>query len=266
VNPAVPWSSYWTPLKFLHIVNLANLFDESTLKKAWNARITINSARAEAALVEVCQTILERVSGLQDKRSQEILADGLKWAIANPARINYNVNSKDDSLQISPNLVGFQLVMHGIAARLKKSKAQANKIIVDRQTEFNLAQEYIADFYKKYKDVPFLNGPGLPTMDLTHMPTTPITCTPGTESVGLELVDIYIWVFKRHYEEKALAPELRSIINAQLYSGRYDEVSIKALINRWGKWFRELPEPSEEQLAEARIRKAFEEKRRKSNL
>lgn len=266
MNPAVPWDAYWTPLRYVLLIKVAYLFDEDTLKKAWDARISVNDQKANNLLIEVCETILERVYELPDARSQEIVTDGLSWAIQNVDSISYNIDSKKDALQISPNLVGFQSVMHGIAARLEKTNSKANKVIVDRQSQFNTAQEYIANFYREARNVPWVGGPGLPEMNLTHMPTVPITCTAGTDSVGLELVDIYIWIFKRHMENKSLAAELSPIINGQLYRGRYDEISINALIDRWGKWFQDLPEPSEGDLEKAREMVVEQEKARKQHV
>lgn len=263
MNPALPWSVYWTPMRYVLLIKLSYLFDEELLKKAWEARITINNARAESLLLEVCGEIINRVGILPDARSRELITDGLKWVINNPSKIGYNVDTRKDSLQISPNLIGFQSVMHGIASRLKKTKAKAAAIIVDRQSQFNVAQKYIADFYHKARHVPWVNGPGLPVMDLKHMPTIPITCTPGTASAGLELVDIYIWVFKRHFEQKELAPELYELIRGQLHRGMYDEVSINAIMKRWGKYFEELPEPTEDQAEEIKELLELEETRRK---
>jgi len=263
MNPAVPWDAYWTPLRYVLLIKVAYIFDEDTLKKAWQARITANDSKATELLIEVCETILSRVSAIPDARSREILTDSLSWAINNAEAISYNVDTKKDTLQISPNLVGFQSVMHGIASRLEKAKCKAKKVVVDRQSQFNAAQEWIANFYHEARKVPWTIGPGLPEMNLTHMPTVPISCTSGTDSAGLELVDIYIWVFKRHVENKTLANELAPIINDQLHRGSYDEISINALMNRWGKWFQDLPEPSEEQLGKAREMIAQQEKQRK---
>jgi len=187
----------------------------------------------------------------------------LRWAAKIPDEIHYNVYDKKDALQISPNLIGFQSVLHGIASRLKLENSEATKIIVDRQSQFNAAQHWIAEVYKQGRNVPFENGPGLPTMDLSHIPTTPIACTPGTESTGLELVDIYLWIFKRWHEGRNIAPPLLKLIEGQFGIGNFDEVSLAGLQRRWGQWFNNLPEPTDEELARSRaIRDAQEEARK----
>jgi hypothetical protein len=47
--------------------------------------------------------------------------------------------------------------------------------------------------------------------------------------VGLELTDCILWLFKRVVTEKGLLAKLLKI-------GRTDEVSLRALETRWGKW------------------------------
>jgi hypothetical protein len=252
MNPAVPWNAYWTPLRYVLLFKLAYLFDEETVKKAWDARISINQKKSNTLLIEVCKTILSRISNIPDARSQEILNDSLLWAINNVDELSYNVSNKESALQISPNLIGFQSVMHGIAARLEKAKCKATKVVVDRQSQFNKAQEWLANLYHVTREAPYSLGPGLPTMNLLHMPDVPISCTAGTDSIGLELVDIYLWLFKRKMEDKPIAGELIPIIRSQLHRCNFSEVSINALYERWSQWFQELPEPPEDQLAKAR--------------
>lgn len=268
VNPSVPWTAYWTPLKYILLLKVAHLFDEEMAKEAWKARITIKDSTAHKHLINVCNRVLEKVNTLPDKRSIDIITDAMNWVIKNPSQILYNASSKDEKLQISPNLIGFQIVMHGIANRLEKSNAKSRRIIVDRQSEFNNAQKWIAKFYQDAKGLkePMKLGIGLPEMDLRHMPSSPIECTPGTESCGLELVDLYIWIFKRNIEGKKLAPPLFKVIEKQLRKGRYDEVSLNAIGSRWGKWFEELPEPSEEDLKKGQEIRDLDEERRKEHV
>ncbi|MFA5904600.1 MAG: DUF3800 domain-containing protein [Desulfobacula sp.] len=253
LNPAVPYFTYWSPLRYVMLIKLAHLFDVSLLKKAWEARISTDQNHAEKILFEVCETVLQRVKILPDERSQMIISDTLKWAISNPSKLYYNVANKKQRLQISPNLIGFQSVMHGIALRLKTADIAANKVIIDRQSQFNKAQEWIANFYRKGRDKgDFPLGIGLPVMNLEYMPDKPIECLAGTKSIGLEIVDVYIWVFKRWVEKKELAPELYELIRGQIHKGHYDEISLNALQDRWGKWFNDLPEPTEEQIIAGR--------------
>lgn len=268
LNKAVPWTAYWTPLRYMVLAKLAPLFDDDSLKLAWKARIEKNSSRANAMLQEVCEVLLSRVGNIPDRRGREVIGDALMWARNNPDEIHYNIYSNDDRLQVSPNLIGFQSVMHGIALRLKMEGAEAAEIVVDRQGEFNKAQEWIANFYRnaKDKDVPWDIGPGLPKMDLANIPNIPISCTPGDMSAGLELVDIYLWLMKRVCEKKELTPELLEFLAPQFEKGMTDEVSFSGIMRRWEPVLMNLPEPSPEDMRRGREILERQEEYRKKHL
>lgn len=245
MNKAVAWLHYWTPMRYVILLKLACIFDEEVAKAAWAARIDTNKLRAEAGLVAVCNKLLTRVGNLPDARSQKIIKDALEWAATNPNEISYNCDDKNQIKQISPNLIGFQSVMHGIANRIKLRKRQAFSIIVDRQTEFNQAQRTLAGFFSDASGVNVKTGPGMPEFSFSSMPKTPIKCVAGTDSAGLELVDIYLWIFKRIFENRDVADQLIPLFNSQLNKGRTDEVSLEAISKRWTPWFDNLPELDE---------------------
>ena len=194
----------------------------------------------------------------------------MRWVISNSSKINYNINSKKDSLQISPNLIGFQSVLQGIASRLKSSNAEAKALIVDQQSQFNNAQRFIYDFYKNQKGVYPLGALGMPVMDLRAMPEIPMACVSGTESAGLELVDLYLWILKRLSENKFVSPQLEQLLNDQYSRSLFDDISLKSIENRWSHYFdNELPqleEMSAESLAKGKELFIEDELRRKKFL
>ena len=266
LNKAVPWSAYWTPLRYPLLLAVASMFDEETLKLAWQARIERNVKAADELLVSVMTILLERLNWVTDKRTREIISDALRWAIKFPEEIHYSIYSKKDALQISPNLIGFQSVLHGISSRLQREGAGASSIVVDRQSQFNKAQEWIAKTFSAMKNTPMEVGPGLPVMDMSHMPEIAITCTAGTDNVGLEIVDIYLWLFKRFFEGKNIGSALHKFILHQFEIGYTDQVSLRAISDRWGQYFANLPELSEEDLARGRQFKEKSEIERKKYL
>jgi hypothetical protein len=264
-NEAMTWTGYWTPLRYMLLLKLASLFDEDLAKDAWEARISTDTNAATALLRRVCRALIERLDGLPDARSREIIGDVLAWAINHPEEISFNVSSKKDRLSITPNIVGFQSVMHGITARTKLAKKVAVKIVVDQQSQFNKAQKTLADFYASAATIDWVTGPGLPKMELKDMPQVPLTFSASNASAGLELVDINLWVFKRFLEDKQLAPELFALIKPQLNRGRTDEISLKGLKNRWTPYFMNMPElheMSDEQIERARVIRDLDETRR----
>ena len=261
-NPAMTWSGYWTPLRYMLLLKLASLFDEELAKRAWEARIEINDAKAERDLVSVCVDLRSRVGKLPDARSRQIISDALNWAQNNPSEIYYNTKNKKHRLQVTPNVIGFQSVMHGIASRIKKHRKKESAIIVDQQSQFNQAQKTLSEHFAAMSGVPAVNGPGLPEIDFSGMPKTPISFSSSATSAGLELVDVHLWVFKRFIERKDLAPELYALVKRHIHRGYTNEISLSAIAARWERWFKELPDPTEEQIAKAIELMAADEGRR----
>lgn len=242
LNEAVPWHYYWTPLRYILLIKVAHLFDEDIAKAAWAARQERNPERAAEALRNICATLQKRLHRLPDARSRELISGALTWATANPFEINYGADNKDSALQISPNLVGFQQVLQYIAFQARKRSRQVHQIIVDRQTQFNRAQEELAEIYRRLRGHKLKLGPGMPEMDMTNMPEVPPTFKPSNKSAGLELVDIVLWVAKRMENGKALSPELKKMFKIFTKRGMADEVSLRGLERRWG-FLANLPEP-----------------------
>jgi len=268
LNPAVPWMWYWSPLKYPLLFAVADLFDEELLEEAWAIRINTKSEEANPAYAAMCRELIGRVERTvtTDLRLREILLDSLSWASEHPEDIHYNVYNRKDLLQISPNLIGFQSVMHTIARRLSDANVGASRLVIDRQSQFNKAQKWLANIYTRGRGQVFPGGVGVPELDLRHMPDIPITPTPGDQSAGLELVDVYLWTFKRFFEGKDLSPELLALIKGQADCGTTDEVSIGGLQKRWIPWFRNLPEPTPEGMERAREIMDIQEGRREGHV
>jgi hypothetical protein len=265
MNLAVTWTSYWTPLRYIILLNLASLFEESDARLAWSARIDTNRARSNEKLIALCQRIAGRVDQLSDARSRQLIRDGLTWAAQNPDAIGYNVVHADAIKQISPNIIGFQFVMHGIAKRIIQRGKPASRIVVDRQSEFNKAQKTLSEFFAAASGIEGVTGPGMPKVSFAGMPKSPIEFAAGTDSAGLELVDVYLWIFKRLIDGKDMADELMPLVFAQRNRGNTDEVSLRAIETRWERHFANAPALEDmppEQLKTALEILAKEEQRR----
>ncbi len=262
LNPAVTWTGYWTPLRYVLLLKLATLFDEDLARQAWDARLERDDTRCYQLVTSVCNGLLMRLEHLPDARAQQLIGDTLLWAAKNPGELMFNAKGKAEQLSIMPNMIGFQSVMIGIAKRLLKAKRNASRIVVDRQSQFNKSQKSLAQFYAAASSTQFANGPGLPEISFKGVPDIPIEISSGMSSCGLELVDVYLWIFKRLLEEQNVAPELRMLAKTQFHKGRTDEISLRAIASRWEKWFEQLPDPTEEEITRASEMQATDEARR----
>ncbi|MDT8855039.1 DUF3800 domain-containing protein [Paracoccaceae bacterium Fryx2] len=262
LNEAVAWNHYWTPLRYPLLFKVAYLFDEEIAKTAWKARLEKNSARCASMLQGVHRQLLANISRLPDARSREIIDGAIRWADANPDEISYGVGNYDTSLQISPNLVGFQSVLYGVGTESNAMGQKVHKITVDRQTEFNKAQAELAGIYQKLRGHKSSLGPGMPEFDYSTLPETPPEYKPGDESAGLELVDVTLWTAKRMREDKSVSNELKSLFFRQARRGHTDEVSLAALDRRW-RFLADLPLPGPENPISPELQAVVNEMERK---
>lgn len=266
VNPAMTWSGYWTPLRYPLLFMVASLFDEDLAKKAWDARIEKDTSASLVILKEVLETLKFRLNGIDDPRVREILGDSIEWAIINTDSLRYNSKTKHEQLSIMPNTIGFQSVIFGISDYSRFTGNSTRKIVVDQQSQFNKSQKSTLEFYKSAKGKIFELGPGLPKMDLTDIPDTSIEISSSSVCAGLQLVDIFLWIYKRACERKTLAPKLLDVIPHVFIDFTFTEISLNALHTRWSEWFSDLPDASPEMMREGRKLHELQEKMRLSSI
>ena len=261
MNPAVPRVAYWTPFRYPLLLNLASLFDDELAAKAWRARLEAHDERALSLFSEVCRALLARVHTLGDHRYIELITDALSWAMTHFDELGYNCKTGKQRLQIMPNMIGFQFVLHGICSRLGAPNRKAD-IIVDQQSQFNTTQRELRDFYYQIREMPWVHDPGLPVIDVTNMPAEPLVFQSGMQSTGLELVDIYLWIFKRFMEGKELTRPLARVVYTNRNTGRMDSVSLQSVAKRAKEFLDKLPEPTAEMIKKASEYRDQEEAKR----
>lgn len=97
------------------------------------------------------------------------------------------------------------------------------------------------------------------------MPAKPLVFQSGTKSAGLELVDIYLWIFKRFMEGKELTRPLARLVYTNQNTARTDSVSLQSVAKRFKEFFEKLPEPTAEMMKKANEYRDQEEARRLSH-
>lgn len=243
MNDAVTWHHYWTPMRYVLLMKVSQLFDDDLCVAAWETRLIQSPDQCANALIEICQVLRSRLTILPDQRSRDVIDGALNWCIQNTNKIQYGTNNRESALQISPNLIGFQQVLQGIALRTSAIGKPARSIIVDQQNEFNLAQKFIAETYRRLRAADKVDSPpGMPKFDWSQMPEIDIEFKAGDESHGLEMVDVYLWVMKRIEEQKQVPAELENLIFGQRHRGIRDEISLHGIDRRWS-FLLDLPEP-----------------------
>lgn len=227
VNQAVSKEHYWTPVRYKLLLSLNSLFDEEVLKKVWTALIAENQKTAVVEFQNVCTIIKSRLNLVPDKEIQGIIREAIQWALDNPSKIRFNIHSGEGISEATPNLIGFQMVLEGMAERLRKVKSKPLKIIVDQQIQFNESQQDLTEIFLKISKHKLKRyGYGLPDFNLKGMPSLPLTFVSSEESAGLQLVDLFLWVYMRFSENKDLPGEVAPLL---WHRGNKIELSLNSI-------------------------------------
>jgi len=269
LNEAVKWDSYWTPLRYVLIHKLSILFDEALLRESWRLSIARRIENHRDDIVSLLAEVKNRAQASPlDKRSKEIIIDALNFGISNPLSLDFG---HPDKKIISPNAVGFQFVVAAIARRTrKKSRRSVSSIIVDRQTQFNKAQigthynlARISEGIKNSSDQErriYLNHPlytNFSPEEIMHKGLTDkeLTISSSADSIGLQIVDVYLWIANKLISGEQLPPELLQLWSLFTRRSLVDGISLEGMAERFRNFERNLPkyaELTDEQLEFAR--------------
>jgi hypothetical protein len=255
LNEAVKWDSYWTPLRYLLIQKLSSLFDEGLLRESWRLSLAKRIEKHEEDIVALLTEVKCRAEvSYLDERSKELIIDALNFGIRKPLSIDFG---NPDQKIISPNAVGFQFVVAAIARRTrKKGTKSVSSIMVDRQNQFNKAQigthynlsrisERISKSSEKEKQM-YLNHPlytNFSSEEITHKGLTDreLTISKSSDSIGLQIVDVYLWISNKLISGVKLPPELLELSSLFGRRSLIDGISLKGMGERFKNYEKSLP-------------------------
>lgn len=236
MNDATPWEYYNTPAKYPLLFEMAKLFDDELAKLAWLARVDSDDTSSAFKLVELCKLLLKRVHLIRHERPRQVIRQSLTWAIQNAGRISYNVADLEGVKDISPNMIVFQAVLTQISEQLAGGKT-AETIVVDRQHEFNDLQQRLYALFYQIKDAEQLDRADMPTLKLENLPNLPLTVSASEQSLGLQLVDVFLWAARRVTEGRPIGPKLSGLLNKTEENNGIFEISLNALKLEWAPYF-----------------------------
>lgn len=255
LNEAVKWDSYWTPLRYVLIHKLSILFDEDLLRESWRLSLAKKIEKHEEDIVTLLTEVKCRAEvSYLDERSKELIIDALNFGISKPLSIDFG---HPDQKIISPNAVGFQFVVAAIARRTrKKGRKSVSSIVVDRQNEFNRAQigthynlsrisEGISKSSEQEKQM-YLNHPlytDFPPEEITHKGLTnrELTISKSSDSIGLQIVDVYLWISNKLISGVQLPSELSELWSLFERRSLKDGISLAGMAERFKNFERNLP-------------------------
>lgn len=255
LNPAVKWDTYWTPLRFVFIRKLAELIDVEMLRISWSLCLEKNIEKREEEIVSLLKSVLERVSPSPlDDRSKELMDAAFRYGINNPLAMDFG---RSEPKMVSPNAVCFQFVVTSIARSMRASRRKEPLgITVDKQSQFNKSQ--ITTFDRAYLVSDSLKNSNveikrfytyhplfrhLDERDVlgVGVPKNTLQVKDSQSSIGLQIVDVYLWIANRVLTKKSLSDELKYLSGKFLGSSLIDGISMEGMLNRWNQFEQNLP-------------------------
>lgn len=266
LNEAVKWEMYWTPMRFVAVHNLHRICDTDLLRTAWRLCTARKIDKQVDDVIALLKELRSRVvkSSLDD-RTKELFCAAFDFGIKTPLALDFGTS---DSKMISPNAVGFQFVLASIARRLRAKKQRDARLIkVDRQSQYNPAQigtHYIQSRISEgLKQLKGAERRGYVAHPLYHgfdddetlrrgIPKRKPEVFDSADSIGLQLVDTYLWIVNRLLDGRDLPEPLQAFAALFLRRSCIDSISMEGMAYRWQEFEKELPkfdELTEEQLA-----------------
>jgi hypothetical protein len=255
LNEAVPWIQYWTPMRFLLIHQLSTIVDEDLLQKSWALCSAKRIERNYAAVVELLTELRRRtVELVSDQRLNEVFLNAFDYGIRFPEKLDFGTS---DPKIISPNAIGFQFVVAHMARLMRnKDVRRVTAITLDYQQQFNSSQlkthhyqhlisQGLRNSSHKDQDV-ILNHPLYAHLSrkeiLGHgIPNQLPTVSRSAASIGLQIVDLYLWIMNRVVRGNGLPAGILDLASAISKKTYYDGVSMQGMQGRWEQFENELP-------------------------
>ncbi|MYA30655.1 MAG: hypothetical protein F4Y31_05405 [Gammaproteobacteria bacterium] len=255
LNKAVKWDLYWTPLRFAAIHFLTQLVDEELLKKAWALCITKKDKVNQERIVDLLSDLKARTirSDLQP-RVKELFIDAFEFGTRNPLALDFGIFDKK---LVSPNAVGYQFVVRAIARRSRRRRWRGRTSIkIDRQQEFNNAQiethynlTRIAEGLEKagvavreaYSFHPMFRDLDAKHVQLRDLPIEAPEVKSSERSIGLQIVDLYLWITNRMAKGDQLPADLLRVARMFLRNGVFDSISLEGMAQRLQDFEKQLP-------------------------
>ena len=223
-NPAVPWQTYNVQhLRQIMVMHFLQLLTEEDLREFW----ALFEVQDTQRLTRLLQTIERRVAPPPfDARTKQILTESLQWAAAHPEKV-----LDPFGLQDSPNFVAFSALFQFFHSLNGEDDSRIGSFVHDEQDQF------VPSFKNAFNYLSMMKGRLHPLATLGDVAkvntfTCPnITISKSSQSFGLQLIDICLWMVKRVHEQKT---ELRgncvSLMECLQGKSSFNDFSFEAVV------------------------------------
>ncbi len=253
-NAAVPWTAYnLRPLRMILVFKLTMIVTDKIAKEFWNCILDKNEERAFKALPGICAAMLANIDNIPDARSRQILGDGLEWIIRHPKTLDIHIADKVARSGHLPNFVAFINLLDGIDIISKKWGRKVKLITHDEQSQFKSTLVHAHEIVT-----------GMPSgvfrwageeHSLQKVADSLFEIRTDSDSSGIQVIDIVLWLFSRAVKEFALPPNCYRLLSYAFRKGLQHDFSFRGAEAAFEKSYGPM---SQEPLTEEMIEKGRE--------
>jgi hypothetical protein len=226
-NFAVPWHTYnIRALRMLMVFKLAALVDEDLARAFWSCLMRKNREKAYHEFVAVCDRLLPRVHELPDERSRQLVSEAVGWARANPETIHLHSSGKVARYGHLPNMVAFTNLLDGLEIQSRLWDRPVRRIKHDRQMQFEKSLDAWHDIFANASPDPYYL-PGGEKHVMRKVFGSEFVMSSASESVGIQTIDIIIWLFRQSTEGNGVPENCFRLMNFVFRRGRHHDFSFE---------------------------------------
>ena len=174
--------------------SLGTCVSPRNIKKFWD----VYASADKNEFLEIIRNLRWNVENkIRDKRIKELLRDAIDWALTYPDPF---LNAKRSNLD-SPNIVAFALIMNSLHSIARQKGLRVGRFIHDEQNQF---AKYLKEMYVVFKNTSFSMDSLAWITDMESVDTYdgPMEITSSNNNPGLQIVDVVLWIVKRHFENR----------------------------------------------------------------
>jgi hypothetical protein len=190
-NLAVPWQIYsLRRLRLLLTFKVAKyVLSEEIAQTVWDCLTATRGGTSIALFVEGAKALLANAHRVPDARSQQVVTEAMKWAIDNPE-----------------NFSSSRMIVH------------------DRQTEMETMFRIYHGLVMNASDDVF-RWPGDAPLSMRQVPGSALRMATEETSLGLQVIDVILWLFKRTLTGQDIGPEGARLLQRVFMRGRQSDLS-----------------------------------------
>ena len=187
------------------VFKVAALLDDSLARAFWDMLLARTEDDARERIPNFCKSLLSRISILPDARSREVIGRALEWARDHPEAFDFAITRKESQKGHMPNMVAFSNLLQGVEAASFRWNRPVVRITHDRQDQF---QKSLAMHHEMFSNA----APDIIEMpddkySLRMVPGSVFVISKASDSPGLQIADLMLWIMKQIFAGKELPPK-----------------------------------------------------------